>query len=278
MTKFNLVSDMHLNFGDIVMPGGDCLIMAGDIMEAGDLRLADNAQKNVFIADRYRRFIKEELSKYNKVIYVLGNHEHYDNAYQNTLSRLQDEMPMHVEILEGTSTTFDGVHVFGGTFWTDMNKGDPITMHTVEEGMNDFNCIRHENGTKVKIAYGGSYYTNKFKPAFVKNVFHETVAKLSKFCEEHAEDKVVVVSHHAPTELSLDPMYNKQYHMNGAYHSRLGDYIIDRPCIKAWVHGHVHTFNDYSMGENCRVISNPRGYHGYEVLANSFDPTFSFEV
>ena len=68
MMKINLVSDMHLNFQDIEMPGGDVLIMAGDIMEAGHLRKADNAKENVFLADRYRRFIKEELVKYRKVV------------------------------------------------------------------------------------------------------------------------------------------------------------------------------------------------------------------
>ena len=277
MTKFNLVSDMHLNFGEIVLPGGECLIMAGDIMEAGHLRIADNAKKDVFLADRYRAFIKTELPKYDRVIYVLGNHEHYNNAYEDTFERLQVEMPMHVEMLEGTSTQVGDVHIFGGTFWTDFNKSDPITLQICEDNMNDFSVIRHHNGFKVKVAYGGSYYTNKFKPAFVKGIFHETVAKLSKFCEEHAEDKVLVVSHHAPTELSIDPIYIKDYHMNGAYHSRLGDYILDHPCIKTWVHGHVHTFNDYMMGD-CRVISNPRGYQGYEACANNFDAGFTFEL
>lgn len=277
MTKFTLVSDMHLNFGDIEMPGGECLIMAGDIMEAGHLRRADNAKKDTFLADRYRRFIKEELSKYTRVIYVLGNHEHYNNAYQDTFQRLQAEMPMHVEMLEGTSTKIDDVHIFGGTFWTDFNRGDPITLHTCENSMNDFDCIRHDTGMKITTAYGGSYYTNKFKPAFVKGIFHETVEKLKQFCIEHANDKVLVVGHHAPTELSIDDMYKADYHMNGAYHSRLGEFILDNPCIKAWVHGHVHCKNDYMMGDHCRVMSNPRGYLGYEAIAHNFEPLM-FEV
>lgn len=43
--RVNLVSDLHLNFADLVLPGGDVLVMAGDIMEAGHLRRADNAKK-----------------------------------------------------------------------------------------------------------------------------------------------------------------------------------------------------------------------------------------
>jgi Icc-related predicted phosphoesterase len=277
MTVFNLVSDLHLNFGDITLPGGECLIMAGDIMEAGHLRVADNAKKDVFLADRYRRFIKEELAKYNRVIYVLGNHESYSNAYEDTFERLQVEMPMHVEMLEGTSTQVNDVHIFGGTLWTDFNRSDPVTLQICEDSMNDFTAIRHKDGFKVKMAYGAEYYTNKFKPAFVKKIFHETVSKLNRFCEDHKEDKVLVVTHHAPTELSIDAMYKADYHMNGAYHSRLGEFIMDRPCIKTWVHGHVHTQNDYMMGD-CRVISNPRGYKGYEQIANDFDAGFTFEL
>ena len=84
--KIQLISDCHLNWADLELPGGDLLIAAGDIMEAGHLRLADNTRKPEFveIANRYRRFIKEEFSKYKDVIYILGNHEHYNNAYQDT--------------------------------------------------------------------------------------------------------------------------------------------------------------------------------------------------
>ena len=77
----NLISDIHLNFADLTLPGGDVLILAGDAMEAGHLRKADNDKKNTFLADRYRRFINEELIKYRKVIMIAGNHEHYGNQY-----------------------------------------------------------------------------------------------------------------------------------------------------------------------------------------------------
>ena len=58
--KINLISDTHLNWADLELPGGDILIAAGDIMEAGHFRRADNAKKDTFLADRYRRFIREE--------------------------------------------------------------------------------------------------------------------------------------------------------------------------------------------------------------------------
>jgi Icc-related predicted phosphoesterase len=275
--KINLVSDMHLNFHDIEMPGGDVLIMAGDIMEAGHLRKADNAKRDVFLADRYRRFIREELSKYRHVIYVMGNHEHYNNSFHDTYDRLSKELPSNVHFLEKDSVKIDDVWFYGGTFWTDMNKGDPVSLHQIKYNMSDFRVINFGNGVKVKTAYGGEYYTSRFTPEYAKSVFHETVESLKTFLAQHVDDKVVVVSHHAPTELSIDPAYKDEYHMNGAYHSRLGDFILDHPQIKTWVHGHMHNFTDYMIGDT-RVIANPRGYKGYEAIADTFDPNFSFEV
>lgn len=45
MPKFSLCSDLHLNYSNLVLPGGDVLILAGDIMEAGHLRRADHRNK-----------------------------------------------------------------------------------------------------------------------------------------------------------------------------------------------------------------------------------------
>jgi len=277
MLKVNLVSDLHLNFKDLELPGGDVLILAGDVMEAGHLRLADNTKKDTFIADRYRRFINEELVKYRRVFYVAGNHEHYHNSYDDTHPRIRRELPSHVTMLEAEAVEFEGVHFFGGTFWTDCNKGDPITISTLAQNMSDYRLIRHGDSIRVKMAYGGEYYTNKFKPDYTKGVFHTTVEALKQFLKDKQDEKVVVISHHAPTPLSCDPMYADEYHMNGGYFSNLGNFIADHPQIKFWVHGHTHQRCDYVVGET-RVLCNARGYAGYEMSANEFDPTFGFEV
>jgi len=275
--KINLVSDMHINFEDITLPGGDVLIMAGDIMEAGHLRKADNAKQNTFLADRYRRFCSEELIKYRHVIYVCGNHEHYNNGYEDTFPRLRRELPDNVHFLEAEGVTIDDVHFFGGTFWTDMNKRDPITMSVVKQGMADFSVIKHGDSIKVQTGYGDAYYTNKFTPAYVADVFRETVGKLKDFLDEHKDDKVVVVSHHAPSPLSINEKYKDDFHMNFGYHSNLTEFIMDHPQIKAWCHGHMHDPVDY-MIDGTRVLSNPRGYKGWEEQADLFDPGFYFEV
>ena len=277
MSVINLVSDLHLNWADLELPGGDILIAAGDIMEAGHFRRADNAGKDTFLSDRYRRFIKEEFSKYRHVIYVCGNHEHYSNNYEDTFVRLKHEMPANVHFLESESVTIDDIHFFGGTFWTDMNRGNPVTIETVGNGMNDFRVIGFEHGIQIPTVHGGTRYVNKFHPTFAMSVFKNTVDQLSKFLEQHAEDKVVVVSHHAPTPMSIHEKYQHDYHMNGGYCSDLSTFILDHPQIKAWCHGHVHDPCDYTVGTT-RVMANPRGYKGHEIQADLFNLNFNFEV
>ena len=275
--KINLVSDMHLNFADIELPGGDVLIMAGDIIEAGGLRRADNAKRDTFLADRYRRFFAEEMPKYRKVIYIMGNHEHYNNSYDDTPDRLRRELPDNVYFLEQEGVQIDDVWFFGATFWTDMNKGNPTSMQIIKQSMNDFKIIKFGHGIRVNNAAGDSYWTNQFTPAYAASVFKDTVDKLRTFLDEHKDDKVVVVSHHAPSAMSIDPMFKDDHHMNGAYYSDLSELILDNPQIKTWVHGHMHNQSDYMIGDT-RVLTNPRGYLGYETIANTFDPGFSFEV
>jgi len=274
--KIHLISDCHLNFEDLELPGGDVLIMAGDIVEAGHLRISDNLQRNTFLADRYRRFLKHELAKYRHVIYVLGNHEHYNNVYFDTFERIKKELPGNVYLLEAESITIDDVHFFGGTFWTDMNKRDPLVLRYVDKNLSDFSVIKH-NSFQVKNIYGNSYYTDKFSTSFVADVFTDTVTKLKDFLLKHKENKVVVISHHAPCQLSINEKYKDDFPMNYGYFSDLSNLILDNPQIKTWVHGHMHDSVDYMLGKT-RVICNPRGYQGYEDQTSIFDPNFTFEV
>ena len=57
--------------------------------------------------------------------------------------------------------------------------------------------------------------------------------------------------------------------MNGGYHSNLEEFIMDRPNIKLWTHGHTHEDFDYMVGDT-RVVCNPRGYIGYEARADKW--------
>jgi len=80
---------------------------------------------------------------------------------------------------------------------------------------------------------------------------------------------VVVVGHHSPSKLSTKPQYQDDVIMNGGYSSDLTEFIINRPSIKLWTHGHTHHDFDYMVGET-RIVCNPRGYLGHEESADTF--------
>jgi hypothetical protein len=143
--------------------------------------------------------------------------------------------------------------------------------------MYDYRGIHHSKGVTMTKSTGQTYWTNKFTPEYTVGIHRDSKYRMSEFLKENADKPVVIVTHHAPTELSIDPMYADQFHMNGGYHSRLGEFILDNPCIRVWCHGHVHCVNDYLIGDT-RVVANPRGYKGYEQRAEDFDPSFTIVV
>jgi predicted phosphodiesterase len=248
--KIKVVSDLHLEFSDINIPnheGVDTLILSGDIM-VGSKVLKPESEYGI----RFRDFLKRVSFQFPHVVYVAGNHEFYsDGKWMATLDELRAACGVHdnIHFLERDTVTIDDVTFVGGTLWTDMNKGDPLTLHAVRDMMNDYRAIRND--------YAG--YRN-LKPADTVERHRMTRDYIAHIADEHKEGKVVVVTHHTPSFQSCHPQYAHDTVMNGAYHSDLSELILDRPQIKLWTHGHTHHCFDYMIGET-RVVCNPRGYH-----------------
>jgi len=154
----------------------------------------------------------------------------------------------NIHFLERDFVKIDDVTFVGGTLWTDMNRGDPLTQHAIRDMMNDFRLIRHD----------GLGYT-ALRPSHTITRHVETLGYIEEIVHREPEGKFVVVGHHAPCELSIGPNYKSQSLMNGAYYSDLSEFILDRPQIKLWTHGHMHDPFDYLVGDT-RVVCNPRGY------------------
>jgi hypothetical protein len=51
----------------------------------------------------------------------------------------------------------------------------------------------------------------------------------------------------------------------------MDQFIMDRPEIALWTHGHTHEDFDYMIGTT-RVVCNPRGYIGHESRADTWQP------
>jgi Icc-related predicted phosphoesterase len=276
--KVSVISDLHLEFSDLTLPGGDVLILSGDAMEAKHFNKENYDPEMVLLEhenpaqrpDRFYRFMEEECSKkYREVIYVMGNHEHYGFQLQKTYDQLKSQLPSNVHLLENETYKIDDVTFVGCTLWTDMNKRDPITMWECSQMMNDYRTIKILNEAK-------SVY-HKLTPDYTATLHEKSKAYIREQLEADPAGKFVVVTHHSPSKLSTKPQYEDDVHMNGAYSSDLSEFILEFPQIKVWTHGHTHHPFDYTIGET-RIICNPRGYKNYEHQADVFDPTYGFEL
>ena len=272
--RVNVISDLHLEFGDLELPGGDVLVISGDACESRTLRKYKYDPNNLMTEvgnpkrmDRAQRFFHEEVTKYRHCIYVMGNHEHYHGKYYKTWHELIAEMPDNVEVLEQQSTEIDGVLFLGATLWTSCNKADPMTMMVLKNGMNDYRAITN----KVNGIY------RKLDPQDTLAEYSRTVQYFRLMCEQNRDKKIVVCTHHAPSFQSVHENYKHEREMNGGYASDLTEFILEQENILYWTHGHMHDPSDYMVGQ-CRVICNPRGYYGYEQRVKHFDPTVGFDI
>ena len=281
--KIKVVSDLHLEFSDVNIPNDencDVLILSGDIMTAEDLHdhpessygmysnvNLDNLGRRQAVALRFRDFLKRVSFQFPHVVYIAGNHEFYHGRWDASLDHLREECAKftNVYFLERDMKVIDDIVFVGGTLWTDMNKEDSLTMFTIRSMMNDFRVIKKDNDN----------WTN-LKPADTTIRHRQTLDYIRLIVDDNKDKKCVVVGHHSPSFLSAHELYKNDTLMNGAYHSSLEEFILDRPQIKLWTHGHTHYAFDYVIGET-RVVCNPRGYEGHEPYGG-WDKTKFIEI
>lgn len=259
--KFALASDLHLSFGGCYFEnteGAETLILAGDIYEVSELKHLDQFSW-VYMS------LKSICANFKNVLWILGNHEHYGSKLSLTAKTLKKWLEDHKEdfsnvtVLDNESVHYDDVSVHGTTLWTNIDKGNPVAVSEVSRRMNDYNFIEKEFGVNIRAFNTIEEFTKSMKfldSAIIK--FH----------------KNVVVTHHHPTNLGLDPRYGNDI-LSFGYHSDLSEFILDRPEIKAWCSGHIHRKTDVTIGDT-RIMCNPRGYR-HESIARTFTPLF-FDV
>jgi predicted phosphodiesterase len=273
-----LTSDLHLEFEDINLQNtenADVLILSGDIMVAEDLHNhpevhpmdpvnIPNLGRRQQVAQRFRDFLKRVSLEFPHVVYVAGNHEFYHGRWKASLQHLRDECAKfaNVYFLENDIKEIDKVSFIGATLWTDCNKGDPLTLHALTDMMNDYRVIRNDE-----------HGFTKLRPAHTMYRHQQTISYLKAVLPDMKDKKVVFVGHHAPTGQSTHEKYKHDYLMNGGYRSELSEFILDHPEIVLWTHGHTHDPFNYMVGTT-RVVCNPRGYSGWDPLADSFQLKF----
>lgn len=259
------MSDLHLEFGGIEIPRHDTdeqtiLVLAGDI---GIVHRPSSWN------DEYVPFLRDMQSRYRYVILVVGNHEHYGGSFRRTHDKMREWIReaglTRVVLLEKETFVVDDVAFIGATLWTDCNKFNPVSSF-YWNSMADSRAIRTGPNTTLP-------YERKFKAEDTWTDWREAKRFiLNEISRQKDEDrKVVVVTHHAPSPLSIHEQYRTGSNslLNMFFCSDMTVDVMDRD-PDLWIHGHVHNAFDYLLDSteqicSTRVVCNPRGYHGQEI-------------
>lgn len=289
--KIALGSDLHLEFGALELhntEAADVLVLAGDICVAQHFKAQDKFIK------RYMEFFKQCSKEFPVVLYVLGNHEHYNGDFAYTATVLRDAVKPfeNIHVLDNQTYELDGVTFIGTTLWTNMNEEDSLTLYHMKSMMNDFRCVKNsdrpiyrtvplylkdENDNYV-LDENENYIPNgskqkaepsRFSPEDAVAEHRKALDYINAVISGKDQDRFVVIGHHCPSHKSVHERWKKDTIMNGGFASQLDDYIAYRPQIKLWMHGHTHDDFDY-MIDGTRIVCNPRGYIGHENRADSF--------
>lgn len=241
--KIAYLSDTHLEHGGSYTPSqaqrqADVMVLAGDI--------GKNWQGALWGLENFSQ----------PIIYVPGNHEFYGrerlNKVQRRLRELGEEHPRFHPLIDHTSpaVNIDGVVFCGATLWADFYLYDSpvVSRNAAQDAMNDYRAIKLQDSRHV---------FRRLKATDTQGFHAQQRAAIERHLQAHAQDTVVVVTHHAPSERSIDTRYAGDP-CTPAYASHL-DALIEAYQPAAWIHGHVHWAQKYQIGRTW-VACNPFGY------------------
>lgn len=258
-----ILSDLHLELQPEIplpIPDADICVLAGDITAPLEASVA-------WAVDR--------IGEHIPVVLVPGNHEFYGDSVMGGIYRgLKAYSPdPRAHLLVNDCVVLDGVRFIGSTLWTDYaldaSRASPAArdsdiawaMRNAEGMLSDHIQIARDDNSWLRWSSGDA------RAAFrVARTYIETVLEVPH------EGPTVVVTHHAPSPLSISPHFFGSP-LNPAFASDLTATILRyRPDV--WVHGHVHHSVGYVLGET-QVVCNPRGYGDENP---DFDPAFVLDV
>lgn len=280
--KIAYYSDLHIDMAgttkitlpvkQLVADDVDVIVLAGDLSN----RAYDTAN---FIEDTLIQLKAEGVAGVTMpVIFVPGNHEFYktpidlseeifldlSRKYANFHFLSSDKSPVMISDGDNPPVAF-----IGDILWTDflLNRTQRSSMERAQYGMSDYSAIYVD-------FYGGDKWTPYHSRDHHRDAMMNLQDSISKIRDKSSITRIVVVSHHAPTEQSIHEQYKQSAwsDLNPAYASG----ILDEDSISyskqfgseviAWIHGHVHNSVDV-VADGVRVVSNPRGY----TISHSYD-------
>jgi|WetSurSiteA1Bulk_404760.scaffolds.fasta_scaffold00038_68 Icc-related predicted phosphoesterase len=235
--NIQILSDVHIEFHmdygrsfiDALNPDGvDVLVIAGDL---GVVNPVCGPKSQLFDA------LKRLCGKFPHVVYVLGNHEFYNNTYTSVHSRFCffSDTVLNLHWLNNDSVKIDGVKFSGSTLWCSPDPYNALYEHMV----NDYLVIKD---------------------------FREWVYEQNAIAQTFLSKRVdsdVIVTHYLPSPSSIHERF-KDSRLNRFFLCNMERHIGSQ---KLWIHGHTHESFNYMLG-NTRILCNPLGYVGTDLNQN----------
>lgn len=238
MVRFQIMSDVHietlydkenpdheLDLDKFIKPTAEILILAGDVGRV----------------NRYgqlKKFMVTLCSKFQAVLYVLGNHEYYrvDNTEEKsmddilqTVHTLATEIP-NLYILDRESIVIDDVCIAGCTLWSYAQGHVPQYIVRVP-GMT----------------------TAKYNSMHIKDLAY--IESMIEYCQKNSL-RLVVVTHHCPTFAVTRKRTNDRF--GYLYCTDLEELLV-REKVHTWICGHIHQNFDFLTEGGTRLVSNQKG-------------------
>lgn len=259
--KFDLMSDLHVDLSPSFRLDYGSMATSPIAIVAGDT--SNDPDTTIFELERI-------ATHYEQVLFIDGNHEHYDN--RDETRRRPDRMPewvyayLHSNFKDHPNITYLGSGVkpviIGTTAFVGAN------------GWYDFNWLSTPQDYCIQNWYSkmnDSYWAN-IDHGWVLNecarLTNNIVQTVDQLNQDPAIEDIILVTHTIPIESGVyyhpsDPTWNS---LNGCY---LNSQIKAAHTGKVRVHcfGHTHRrqlFNVNGIDFAC----NPRGYQGEPSFAN----------
>ncbi len=270
--RCHYMSDLHLEAQtfDGLLPNGEILILAGDLCNATFL---DPKRKDLYSIrqrDRVLQFIDAATKNFQRVLFVAGNHEHYQGTFDETIPLLRASFH-GVTVLDNETVDIDGVRFFGATLWSDFEGRSQACMDHIRRSVGEFLLVK-----KRCADVNGETALKKFQPEDALQEFDRSLAALRQSRDDGFTGQMVVITHHAPSFKGLNALH-KGNGLDGAFASDLDEQIAELSNVPYWVHGHTHVQARYRVGDTT-VVANCRGFGDQEAIAQNFSTKVFFEI
>lgn len=234
MAKLWIMSDLHLE--TVPYPRGfkpqatdfDVLIAAGDIWEGNC--------KDAF-------HLLEQLAQGKPVVFVMGNHEYWNQDLTTALHTAKIHAEKHnITLLDNSSAMLAGCQFIGTTLWTDYALAGDLAIPMAKTG--ELIEVKHNGATRrLTIADTIALHTQA----------RDQLAALIANADQ--SQPLIVVTHHAPHSDCL-PEYIHGTWRAGNAASDLS-HLTDTGQVRLWIHGHLHKSVDMIRPGGTRIFCNP---------------------